>query len=168
MWKSYSTHNAVADYILGNWQINTIFLARSGQVYNVFVGGDVANTGNVGWTQYERANLVGDPGAITNRTWDRYINTDAFAIPAQYTFGELGRNRFRSDPYWNLDLSLFRAFPIKGDRIRGEFRAEAFNVLNTVIYGIPSTDMSDPSNFGRVSSTANRPRQLQLGAKIIF
>ena len=112
--KSYSTHNAVADYILGNWQINTIFLARSGQVYNVFVGGDVANTGNVGWTQYERANLVGDPGAITNRTWDHYINTDAFAIPAQYTFGELGRNRFRSDPYWNLDLSLFRAFPHKG------------------------------------------------------
>ena len=165
--KRFSTGSKVGDYILGNWQFNSIFLARSGQVYNVYVSGDVANTGNVGWTQYERANLVGDPNAISNRTWDHYINTAAFAIPAQYTFGALGRNRFRSDPFWKLDFSLFRGFPIT-ERLRGEFRAEAFNVLNNVIYGIPSSDMADPANFGRVTSTANTPRQLQLGAKIIW
>src|SRR5205814_195589 len=72
--KPFTTRSKALDYVLGNWQVNSIFTARSGQVYNVFVGGDVANTGNVGWTQYERANLVGDPSAISNRTWDRYIN----------------------------------------------------------------------------------------------
>lgn len=165
--KSLSTGNKLADYIIGNWQVNSIFVARSGQVYNVYVSGDVANTGNVGWTQYERANLVGDPNAISNRTWDHYINTAAFAIPAQYTFGDLGRNRFRTDPFWNLDFSVFRAFPIK-ESVRAEIRAEAFNIMNTVIYGTPNNDMADPANFGRMTSTANRPRQLQFGAKIIF
>jgi len=165
--KAYSTHNKVVDYILGNWQTNAIFVARSGTVYNIYVGSDVANTGNVGWTQYERANLVGDPNAITNRTWAQYINTAAFAIPATYTFGNLGRDRFRTDPFWNLDFSLFRSFPIK-EKVRFEFRAEAFNVLNTVIYGQPNNDMADTANFGRMTGTANNPRQLQLGAKLVF
>jgi hypothetical protein len=165
--KRLSTNNAVADYILGNWQINTIFQARSGSVYNIYVSGDVANTGNVGWTQYERANIVGDINNISNRTWSRYINTDAVQIPAQYTFGNGGRDRFRADPFWNLDTSLFRAFPIR-EGLRLEFRAEAFNLLNTVIYNIPSNDMADAANFGRMTSTANNPRQLQLGGKIIW
>jgi hypothetical protein len=165
--KPYSTGNKIVDYIIGNWQTNAIFLIRSGTVYNVYVSGDVANTGNVGWTQYERANLVGDPGAITNKTWDHYINTAAFQIPAQYTFGNLGRDRFRTDPYWNLDFSLFRRFPIT-ERFKIEFRAEAFNIMNTVIYGQPNNDMADAANFGRMTSTANKPRQLQLGAKFVF
>jgi hypothetical protein len=162
-----STRNKIVDYTLDNWQFNSIVLATSGQVYNVYVGGDVANTGNVGFAQYERANLVGDPSAISGRTWDHYINTAAFAIPPVYTFGNLGRHRLRSDPFWKLDCSLFRVFPIH-ERLRAEFRAEAFNVLNNVIYGIPNNDMSDPENFGRMTGTANAPRQLQLGVKLIW
>ena len=58
----YSTKNGVLDYIVGNWQINNIFTARSGVPFNVFYGAsDLANTGNVSWAQYDRANLVGDP-----------------------------------------------------------------------------------------------------------
>ena len=49
-----------------------------------------------------------------------------------------------------------------------EFRAEAFNIFNTVILGTPGNDISNASSFGKVNGTANSPRQLQLGAKIIF
>src|SRR5439155_23275191 len=76
--KRFSSGNRAVDYVLGNWQVNTIFVARSGQVYNVYVGSDVANTGNVGWTQYERANLVGDAGKVPDKSWNHYINTAAF------------------------------------------------------------------------------------------
>jgi hypothetical protein len=165
--KTFSTRSKALDYVLGNWQVNSIFTARSGQVYHVFVGGDIANTGNVGWTAYERANLVGDPAAISNRTWDRYINTDAFRIPDLYTFGNLGRHRLRTDSFWNLDVSLFRAFALR-ERLRLELRAEAFNVTNTAIFGIPFSDLSDPANFGRMTSTANNERKLQLGGKVIW
>jgi len=163
--KSWRTGNSVVDYIIGPWQVNSIVLARSGQPVNIFVSGDVANTGNVGWAEYERANLVGDP-TVSNPNRDRWFNTEAFAIPAQYTFGNLGRNALRSDPYFNLDASVFRNFPIR-EGMRFEFRAEAFNILNTVIYGVPVRDMAN-TDFGRVLNTANHARQLQFGAKLIF
>jgi hypothetical protein len=165
----------VLDYIIGNWQINNIFTARSGVPFNVFYGAsDLANTGNVSWAQYERANLVGDPTKGSCPDGSRVgsvscvFNTSAFAVPAQYTFGNSGRDAFRSPKFWNLDTSIFRQFPFWGEGRRIEFRAEAFNIFNTVILGTPGSDISNLSSFGKANSTANSSRQLQLGAKIIF
>ena len=162
--KVFRTGSKAADYILGTWQINSIFRARSGQPYEVRVSEDIANTGDI---HYERANLTGDPNAISKRTWDQYINTAAFQIPAAYSYGNLGRDSLRTDPYWQVDASIFRVFPFK-ERMRFEFRAEAFNAFNNVIYGQPGSDMADTANFGRMTGTANRSRQLQLGAKFLW
>jgi hypothetical protein len=171
----YSTKNGVLDYIVGNWQINNIFTARSGVPFNVFYGAsDLANTGNVSWAQYDRANLVGDPrsGSCPNGSpvgsVNCVFNTSAFAVPAQFTFGNSGRDAFRSPSFWNLDTSIFRQFPFWGEGRRIEFRAEAFNIFNTVILGTPGNDISNLSSFGKANNTANSSRQLQLGAKIIF
>jgi hypothetical protein len=171
----YSTKNSVVDYVVGNWQINNIFSARSGKPFNVFYGAsDLAGTGNVSWAQYERANLVGDPhrGTCVNGakvgTASCDFNTAAFAAPAAGTFGNSGRDAFRSAPYWNLDLSIFRQFPLGSETRRFEFRAEAFNLFNTVIFDTPGNDISNGSSFGRVTNAANSARQLQFGAKIIF
>ncbi len=166
--KRFQTNNKVADFIIGNWQINSIFSARSGLPYQVYVSGDVANTGNVGSSQYERANLVGgaDP-YLSNPTRDNGLNRAAFQIPDVYTFGNLGRDRLRTLPVWNIDMSIFRQFPIL-DRAKFEFRAEAFNLLNHQILGQPNNDMADTANFGRITSIANNPRSLQLGAKVIW
>jgi hypothetical protein len=171
----FSTGNRIFDYIVGNWQINNIFSARSGVPFNVYYGAsDLANTGNVAWAGYERANLVGDPnkGSCPNNSpvgsASCVFNTSAFADPAPFTFGNSGRDAFRSPTYWNLDTSVFRQFPFWGEGRRIEFRAEAFNVFNTVILGSPSNDISNTKTFGTVNTTANSSRQLQLGAKIIF
>jgi Carboxypeptidase regulatory-like domain len=171
----YSTNNRVLDYVIGNWQINNIFTARSGVPFNVYYGAsDLANTGNVSWAQYDRANLVGDPhsGSCPNGSpvgsVNCIFNTSAFAVPAQYTFGNSGRDAFRSPSFWNLDTSIFRQFPFWGEGRRIEFRAEAFNIFNTVILGTPGNDISNLSSFGKANNTANSSRQLQLGAKIIF
>jgi hypothetical protein len=176
----FSTKNSVLDYVLGRWQINNIFTARSGVPFNVYYGAsDWANTGNVSWAQYERANLVGNPyqgscpkpdgspGSPVGSV-DCVFNTSAFAVPAQFTFGTSGRDAFRSPAFWNLDTSLFRQFPFWGEGRRVEFRAEAFNLFNTVILGTPGHDITNASSFGKANYTANSPRQLQLGAKIIF
>ena len=161
--KRFQTGNKFADQVIGNWQVNTITTARSGQVYSIVVGGDPANTGN--GSTYETANLVGDPN-ISNPSRQLWFNKAAFQIPPVYTFGSLGRDTFRSDPYWNIDFSIFRQFPILEKR-RLEFRAEAFNVINNVVYNIPSNNMT-ASNFGQVTSTANSPRTMQMGMKFIF
>jgi hypothetical protein len=173
--KRFSTGNSALDYVLGNWQINNLFTARSGTPFNVFFGAsDIAGTGNVAWAQYERANLVGDPhsgscpGGARAGSSTCYFNTSAFAVPALGTFGTSGRDAFRSAPYWDLTSSIFRQFPLWAEDRRLEFRAEAFNLFNTVIFGQPGNDISNSGSFGKVNSAANGARQLQFSAKIIF
>jgi hypothetical protein len=100
-------------------------------------------------------------------TWETGLNRAAFKIPERYTFGNLGRDRLRTVPFWNLDLSMFRQFPVK-EGMKFEFRAETFNTPNHPILGQPANDMADTANFGRITNTANNSRTLQLGAKFIF
>ena len=158
-----SSGNGVIDYIIGHWQTNAIFSAHTGQPYTLKADGDIANTGNSG---YMRPNIVGNP-TLAHPTPAQWFNTAAFAIPAPYTFGNVGRNSMRSAGYWNLDASVFRQFPIH-DRINCEFRLEGFNVMNTVIYAAPASDISVPLSFGHVTGTANNPRVLQLAGRITF
>ena len=160
--KRFSTGSRPVDYVISNWQVNAISTARSGQPYGILITGDIANTGNA---NYERPNLVGDPNLPTP-TRQQWFNRLAFVVPAAYTFGNLGRNVLRTDGLLNVDCSIFRQFPIMEGR-RIEFRAEAFNLTNSVVYGTPSNNMTS-STFGQVLSLANSPRKLQLGLKVIF
>jgi hypothetical protein len=168
--KPMHTGNRIADYIFGNWQINGIVSFNSGTPYNLNVPGDIANIGAPG--AYERYNLAGDV-KLSHPTPQRWFNTDAFQTPALLTFGNMGRNVSRSDGRENLDLSLFREFPFTESK-RLQFRAEAFNAFNHVIYGFPAgvgflgTIAPNNPNFGRVLNTANRARQIQLSLKFLF
>ena len=175
--KRYSTGNHVVDYIVGNWQMNGILAVRSGQRYSVTDNsGDPANTGNVGWAGYEQANLVGDPNSGSCPSGARvhtqgcWFNSAAFGTPASGTFGNLRPDAFQAQRYWNVDFSVFRGFPIWGEERKLEFRAEAFNLFNTVIFGSPNSDISNASNFGTVTTRANAngPRVLQFGLRFIF
>jgi hypothetical protein len=78
----------------------------------------------------------------------------------------MGRNSLRADWNKNLDLSIFRQIPIT-ERFRIEFRFEAFNATNTPVWAVPVSSLEN-SNFGKVTHTANIPRQLQFGLKLYF
>jgi hypothetical protein len=160
--KAFATHNRLLDYVIGGWQINAIGSGRSGQPYNLSVPGDSANTGNTG---YLRPNVVGDP-KLSNPTRDQWFNRAAFAAPAAFTFGNMGRYALRSSAFWNVDASVFREFRFLESR-SVEFRAEAFNLPNTVILGVPTGSLPD-TNFGKITATANSERTLQLALKIRF
>jgi hypothetical protein len=54
-----------------------------------------------------------------------------------------------------------------GDRLQLEFRAEAFNATNSVVFAAPA-HVINAAGFGVVTSTANTPRQLQLALKLTF
>jgi len=51
-----------------------------------------------------------------NKEPSQCLNPAAFVNPAPYTFGNTGRNAFRSDGPRNFDLSFFRVFPITESR----------------------------------------------------
>nr|WP_306459726.1 carboxypeptidase regulatory-like domain-containing protein [Edaphobacter lichenicola] len=162
-----STGSHVADYILGNWQFNNIFQAHSGLPFTPYISSDIANTGNLAQNEYEHANIVGNPNKITKRTSAEFFNTAAYVAPAGFTFGTASRNSLRSAGYWGLDSSIFRLFPVGGER-EFEFRIEAFNLLNNVVLGQPNNDLNSGMSFGTVNTTANSSRVLQLALKYLF
>jgi len=163
----WSTGNSLADYILGNWQLNNFLTLRSGlPLTPSYDTGDQANTGNVGWAGYEHANLVGDPHKGVPK--GDGFNPAAYAVPDVDTYGTAGRNSLRSSRLINMDASIFRQFPVWGEGRRFEFRAEAYNLFNHRVPGQANSDLGSPSTFGTVTSAANSARQMQMGAKFIF
>jgi hypothetical protein len=127
----------------------------------VVSNGDTSGTGNT----VERANLVSKDVYAKGQDPTVYLNTNAFAVPAQATYGNLGRNSLRTNSSRNLDLSLTRQFPI--ERFNLQLRADAFNLSNSVIYGTPQSTLGN-SNFGVITSTANTERQVQFSVKLVF
>jgi len=70
-------------------------------------------------------------------------------------------------PHLNdLSLSFVKSFQIAG-RARAQLHFELYNALNQVVYAEPNRDPRN-SNFGKVTSQANLPRNFQIGTKIIF
>jgi hypothetical protein len=163
-----SSSSPVVNALIGGWNLNGVLSLNSGTAFDVGSGKDIAETGNFNYGNgygYERANLVGNPYPA-NQGAAEWINVAAFQTPALATFGNLGRDSLRSDWNKNLDLSLFRQFPIT-ERFRLEFRFEMFNATNTPVWAIPVSSLEAP-NFGAVTHTANVPRQLQFGLKLYF
>jgi hypothetical protein len=101
-----------------------------------------------------------------NRGPNQWLNPSAFATPPLYTYGTLGRNALRTDSTKNLDLSIFRRFPVT-ENAGFEFRAESFNLTNTPIFDQPNSTLGNP-NFGVVTRTRNTPRELQFALKFEF
>jgi hypothetical protein len=162
-------------WVLGNWEMNYVFLARSGQPYNLVVNGDVANiTGNgTALSGYGRPNLVGDPhsactiggASVPAGNIACFFNPAAFAVPS-YSFGSFGKDVLRNESFFNMDFSLVKSVPL-GEKRSIQLRFEAFNVFNFQISGTPGTTIG-LATAGVVSSIASTPRQLQIGAKFSF
>jgi hypothetical protein len=94
--------------------------------------------------------------------------------PAPFTLGNAPRTitTVRLPGARDSSLALFKEFPLASIRegMRLEFRAEAFNALNHPRFAGPDTTFGPgtATTFGRISSTANGPRELQLGLKLYF
>ena len=162
--KQFASGNKVLDAVIGHWGLNGILTLRSGEPFTVGVNGDIANIGG----NNERANIVG-PAIPSDRTWQKYINTSSFVVPAPYTFGDTGRNAFRLGSLSNIDMSLMRDFPIPlGEATRLQFRMEAFNAINHAVLGGNLDTTVQDANFGVANQTRNTERQVQFALKLYF
>jgi hypothetical protein len=150
-----------ASWLLGNWQLNWMLLARSGQPFTPTVPGDPANIGIAG---YSRPHLVGDP-EVPNPSAERWFDPAAFAVP-NLEFGNAERNLLRAPSFWNVDLALQKNVPLGADRSL-QVRVEAFNVFNHINLGNPEVNITLPT-AGRITSMSGRPRQLQFGFRLLY
>ena len=158
--------NRAVDAVMGGWQVNGILTMQTGFALAL----TTQNTSNSG-SQQLRPNNNGKSakldGDIHGRL-DRYFDTSVFSQPAPFTFGNTGRTLpdVRGPGNRNVDFSLFKNFKIR-ERLGAQFRGEAFNLTNTVQFGLPNQSFNSPQ-FGMISGQANGPRQIQFGLKLLF
>jgi hypothetical protein len=99
--------------------------------------------------------------------------SNAYVGPIGFQIGE--RNGLRGPNFFNADLGLGKTFPIVGDRVKGNFRADAFNALNHPNFSLPASnaynglDQQDitSSQFGNISYTVVPSGNLNNGARVL-
>jgi len=102
---------------------------------------------------------------------NQWFNPAAFLLPQAGTFGNLGRGALRGPGLANWDFSLFKNTAIH-ERLRLQFRAEIFNILNHANFGAPTLPLFSSGAFsptaGQISNTTTTAREIQFGLKLIF
>ena len=153
--------NRFANAFIGGWQMQGIFLFRSGVPFTVSLSRDVANTGVGG----QRPNRLAR-GSSDNPTLERWFDPTAFVAASNFTYGNSGLRIISPDILRTVDFSLFKQFQIN-DHSKVQFRLEAFNLPNTPSFGAPNATL-DTSTVGRITGTATAPRQMQVALKYTF
>jgi hypothetical protein len=158
---------AWTQWVTQNWHFSAIYQAESGMPFTISVFGDTANSGTVLGENPVRANATGQPvfGPGT-RTAAEWFNPAAFAAPAAFTYGDVGRNSVYGPPLETMDLALGRTFRLT-ENANFQFRAEAFNALNKVNLGTPNRYVNEPQ-FGTITMAMTPGREIQLSARISF
>jgi hypothetical protein len=162
--RHFAVGNSLLNAIAGNWQINGIFTLHSGQPFTPTLGTSTANTGAA------RPDRIGDGNLPSDqRTVNNWFDKNAFAAPALYNYGNAGRNILIGPGAANLDLSLFRSFPLPflGEGRQLQFRAESFNMLNHPQFMNPNTRVDIPQG-GTITTLANDMREIQFALKVVF
>jgi len=161
----------VASHVIGGWRIAAVQSYSSGLPIGVTTGAaplPIFNGSN-------RPNVTGADwrapfadGEEFNPLVDRFLDRAAFSAPVG-TLGNAPRINGDVRRPWNMveNMSVAKTVSVT-DGLRLDVRIEVFNLFNRVIWGAPvSTDFNN-TNFGLINSTANSPRQMQLGLKLYW
>jgi hypothetical protein len=152
----------------GSWQVNLILTAQTGLPFTPVLANSVTNTGTS-----SRPNVVSGVSArLPNPTINHWFNTSfnvpgaVWTTPAQYTYGDAGRNILRGPGRVNVDFSLFKDYVVT-ERVHLQFRGELFNVLNHAQFDLPNATIGN-AQAGIISATLGTPRDIQLGLRLMF
>jgi len=132
----------------------------------------LSNQLNVG-TGVQWPNRIGS-GAVDNQTITHWFDPLAFQSPGTYIYGNSGRNILTGPGTTEFDLSVFKNFALSANEShRLQFRAEAFNVLNTPQFNNPNAQIGF-SGVGQITSAGSPPlfqrtsREIQLALKLYW
>jgi hypothetical protein len=119
----------------------------------------------------------------TARRVAQFFDPAAYSAPAYGTVGNLGRDTLTGPGYADCDVSLLKATQVT-EKLRLQFRAEFFNVLNhtnlqtpnEVVFATGPTQGSSASQqavatanpAAGVVTAASTSRQIQFGLKLMF
>ncbi len=149
--------------VVGGWTLGTVATAQTGAPFTVTTNTNNTNAFSAG---NQRADVLRDPVLPDDqRTVKRWFDTSAFAQPAQFTFGNGGRDNMRAPGIFNADLSILRNFKFH-EEAGLQLRLESLNVLNHTNLSTPGAAFGSAA-FGQINS-ARPARVMQLGLRLKF
>ncbi|HKC62903.1 MAG TPA: hypothetical protein VKB86_04665 [Pyrinomonadaceae bacterium] len=169
--------NSFEDAILGGWQLQAIWQAQDGRPLDL---GNLYFNGDPSKLKVKISGSTVDAAFDTSGFYftDALVQTNGVVDPAKQrndprirlafnlrTFPSHLSN-FRSQPLNLWDISLIKNF-LFTDATRLQLRGEFLNAFNHPQFNNPILDPTS-TNFGRITSQANLPRNIQLGIKLIF
>ncbi|MBZ5613867.1 MAG: carboxypeptidase-like regulatory domain-containing protein [Acidobacteriia bacterium] len=180
IWDVPGPKSGAMSWVAGGWELGTIVTATTGSPFSVTIGGggDPLNTGFNGDFSMDFPDLIpgcnATPGVFRNAQGKlEGFNPACFATPPNVAGGTLvgnaGRNRFYGPGLKSVDFSVFKNLPLT-ERLKAQFRAEFFNVLNHPNFASPNflNDGNMDASDGVLASTSTLSRQIQLGLKLIW
>jgi hypothetical protein len=181
--------NRFVKTVFDGWQVSNIASFLSGRPLGITMGTNPA-VNFAGGGDGVRPVMVGNPVLSKDqRTFDRYFNADAFAepLPVDKTackasgcppltlanIGTMPLYSIRGPGVNNWNTSLFKNFSIK-ERLRVQFRAEAYNAFNhsqfdtvdtTITYN--AAGKNSRTSTGQVTGSRD-PRIMQFALRLMF
>jgi hypothetical protein len=162
----------VAQKLAGGWMLSGIETVQSGFPFTPQLGfnpsnnGDTRNPVRPSWNPAFTGKVIeGGP--------NQYFNPNAFVAPPAGTYGNVGRNVLIGPGLATTDFSLSKITAI-GEKMRAQFRAEFFNILNRANFASPnavvfsSAGSTPSSTAGVITATGTTSRQIQFGLKLLW
>lgn len=161
--KRFLSHG-IGGMILGNWQTSGILSAQTGTPISIAAACTMSGVSGLGCYANRMKSAILPDG---QRSMDRWFDTTAYANPGPYSFGSGSRTEpnLRNPGSFSFDSILSRWQPIK-ERMRLQYRAEFYNILNHPNLGAPSAGITS-STFGVISSK-NGNRTMIMALRLEF
>jgi hypothetical protein len=191
----FKGQHGIKGKLLGGWSISPLFTAQSGggtavgyspasplQAFGESSSSSVSSAAEEAvfakpYTGGNRThlNVTGSNGIGTNNPYGVNMFSDPAAVYSEFRPCILGIDtscggyyNLRGLPRWNLDAALSKNFGIVGEHVGATLTFMFTNVLNHNVFSNPTLSLTSPTTFGRITTQANTPRNLEFGLRIHF
>jgi hypothetical protein len=162
----------VAQKLGAGWSVSGIETIQSGFPFTPELGYNPTNNGDSrdpirpNWNPaFSGPVILGNP--------NEYYNPAAFIVPATGFYGNVGRDVLTGPGLAELDFSTTKNTQLS-EKVRLQFRAEFFNILNRANFGTPnpvvftSASAIPSPTAGVITATNTTSRQIQFGLKLLW
>ena len=160
----FGSTNPVVNALIGGFTINGIYTYLSGAMLQW--GGPGGN----GAPYFANGTQYDSRLKIRPRNYNAALDTSLFALaglqPTQYNLRTFPLFYGRQDGTNILNASILKDFSF-GERVKLQYRFEAYNALNRNEFGAPNVTPNS-SSLGKINSTVGLPRVLQQGLRLVF
>jgi outer membrane receptor protein involved in Fe transport len=160
--------NKLLDRVVGGWRLSAIQIYNSGFPIGVTANGSLPIYNGSNRPEVTTYDWLEPYSGSFDPNKDKYLNAAAFPAQPLGVLGDAPRKnpQVRVFPTLNENMSMAKTFSL-GERLHLDFRAEAFNLFNRVVFGGPQTSLNS-TTFGVITSQANSPRQMQGALKLYW